>query len=505
MTNDLHCLLFNFNLQLASNARSLGCYRIAHFLREHGWNAEVIEYAAYWDLERLKQLARSRITDRTRWIGTSHMFSCWNSVMEEFLTWIRQTYPGIRLISGSAVNPGFDSSVIDYYIQGYGEYAVLALLRWLFGNGDKPRFNLLAGRGRKVISAIAEYPAYPLQSLMVKYQARDFILPGEWLGIEFARGCKFSCAHCNFPVLGVRGDHTRDAEDCRQQLMDAYDRWGVTGYYVADETFNDRTEKITKFADVVQQLPFEPWFSGYIRADLMIARDRDREELARMGFRGHFYGIESFQHSAAKVVGKGMDSERLKQGLLDARDYFQRTGNGWYRGEISLIIGLPTESIQQFQDTMAWLDQYWADQYVQSHVLLLPQHHADKPNRLANECAKHGFVPMTDAEIQQAQSQYASPSFEKFEKIMVGGVMKWKNPLMNIYQAAELEQQVYDKWSTTRAPNGHGIDVFRYASVLLHDRDLPSRLSVDNYTMDQLIKTRQSTIIENYINKKLGI
>lgn len=501
----MHCLIFNFNKQLANNARSLGCYRMAHFLREHGWDVEVIEYAAYWDLTRLQQLARSRITEKTQWVGVGHVFSDWNDTMEQFFLDLKRRHPNIAVISGSAVNPAFQSQAIDYYVQGYGEYATLELLKYLFSNGSAPRFNLLASGAKKIIPAIAAYPAYPMPSLMVKYQPRDFVLPGEWLGIEFARGCKFSCAHCNFPVLGVRGDHTRDAEDCREQLMDAYDRWGVSGYYVADETFNDRTEKITKFADVVETLPFEPWFSGYVRADLMISRAQDREELARMGFRGQFYGIESFTHSAAKTVGKGMESDRLKQGLLDIKKYFQTTGNGRYRGEISLIVGLPTETISQFQDTMSWLKQHWGGQYCQAHVLGLLMNQDDKPNRLALECQKHGYREMTAEEISQAEHRVPNPHFRRIENRLVGSLTKWKNHDMDIYQAAELEQQVYDEWSDITKPNGHGIDVFRYASVLLHDHDLDSRLSVDSFTMNNLIQTKQTEIIENYINQKLSI
>ena len=103
--------------------------------------------------------------------------------------------------------------------------------------------------GRPLLSANDQYSAFPMKSLNVIYEDRDYIQPYEWLGIEFARGCKFSCDFCNFPVLGVKGDYSRDADDFGIQIKDAYDRFGVTNYLVADETFNDRTEKIAKFAD----------------------------------------------------------------------------------------------------------------------------------------------------------------------------------------------------------------------------------------------------------------
>ena len=71
-----------------------------------------------------------------------------------------------------------------------------------------------------------------------------------------------------------------------------------------------RVEKITKFADVVEKLDFVPWFSAYIRADLLIARPRDREELLRMNLTGHYYGIETFNRESGKIIGKGYDTEK---------------------------------------------------------------------------------------------------------------------------------------------------------------------------------------------------
>ena len=110
---------------------------------------------------------------------------------------------------------------------------------------------------------------------MIKYEDRDFIKSTEWLTIEFARGCIFKCPYCTFPILGVKFDPSRDSEDAYTQLQDAYDRYGVTNYFVSDETFNDKPEKIAKFADMAERLSFNPWYSGFIRADLMVSRGQE--------------------------------------------------------------------------------------------------------------------------------------------------------------------------------------------------------------------------------------
>lgn len=505
----MHCLLFNFNKKLADNARALGCYRIAHFLREHSWDVEVIDYAAYWNLEQLKTLAKSRITKNTQWIGTSHLFSVWGDTMEEFCLWIKTTYPWIKIISGSAANPAFQSKAIDYYVQGYGEYAILELLKYLFSNGTRPTFNLLTDGGKKIIPAISAYPAYPMSSLMVKYQDRDFILPGEWLGVEFSRGCKFSCAHCNFPVIGVKGDYSRDASDFREQIMDAYDRWGVEGYYMADETFNDRTEKITKFADVVETLPFEPWFTGYMRADLLVSRPRDREELARMGVRGHFYGIESFNNTATRAVGKGMTPERLKQGILEVKDYFKRTGNGLYRADMSFIIGLPGESLSELEKNTEWLEQNWSDESVTFHVLILFKNSIDKTSQLSQEYLKHGYKEMSKEDIDREESRGRLPLI-KAEKLSMDRYRErfifWENPLMTIFDATQMEEKLFKQWHGFDNPIGsRKIDVFRLSSTLLHEFNIQERCEMTNYKLNQFRDKKQKEIVKNYIEKKLSL
>ena len=123
-----------------------------------------------------------------------------------------------------------DSIVLE---PGFGEGALLELLKYLFSNGPLPKFSLLSAVG-KAISANDVYPSFPMNSLMIKYEDRDFIQPYEWLGVEFARGCKFACAFCSYPVLGVKGDYSRDAKDFELQMRDAYDRFGITKYYVSD-------------------------------------------------------------------------------------------------------------------------------------------------------------------------------------------------------------------------------------------------------------------------------
>jgi len=479
------CLIFNVSTEKLG--RTVGAYRIAHCLREHNWDVEIIDYAMYWTPEEFKDLARSRIDKNTKFIGFSHMFSLWSEILEDFTAWLKVEYPDVVIISGSGVAPQFKSKCIDYYIQGFGENALLVLLKWLFSNGELPKFSIF---NKKLINGNEMYPSFPMKSLMVKYQDRDFIRPDEWLGIEFARGCKFKCAFCNFPVLGVKGDYSRDAADYYTQLMDAYDRFGVTNYLVADETFNDRTEKITKFADATQLMSFKPWFTGFVRADLMISRKEDKEELSRLGFLGHLYGIESFNKESVKVVGKGMDPEKIKAGLIDAKNYF--TSKGRYRGTMSFIIGLPEDTVQQTENTISWLKENWRGQSFIPFALEIPVGEFDTLSKLSADYKKYGYTVMEDSDINW------NPSGQR------GGVsntvLPWQNKFMNINQAIELQKKMYKE--LYEKENGFTLNCWNISSNGI-DGDLTARLNrcAEEENDARIMKTR----VESYKNKKLGI
>jgi hypothetical protein len=418
--------------------------------------------------------------------------------MEEFAGWIKKNYPGVMLISGSSVNPMFQSKSIDYYIQGFGEYAVLELLKYLAGNGPRPHMVLL--RNQKVIPAIEKYPAWPMKSLMVRYEDRDYIQTNEWLTIELSRGCKFKCAFCQFPVLGIKEDTSRDASDFEIQLKDTYDRFGITSYMIADETFNDRTEKISKFADVVEHLDFDPWFSAYIRADLIAVHPGQRQELLRMNLLGQFYGIESMNAKTVKSVGKGMDPERIKRCLIDTKDYFLSNGRKLYRGHIGLMAGLPFETEQSLKSAVDWIIDNWQGQSFGFHPLLLPKKDSVvKHSSISSNLLAYGYEEMSPEEISQGNPEHyekVKKIQKKYEYTQVGQEVYWKNANMNLFDAQRIIAEIYDIKKQHDFRPGNFMINYRLTEPL----DVVQRLELSFDQYDGLIDPN----IQDYINKKLG-
>ena len=454
--------------------RSPGAHRIAHWLRCHDWDIEVLDFLPFWSVQELIEYCKSRIDAETKFIAFSYMFFTpqFNNFPVELLVWIKQNHPDIKIIVGSQEKYVHGYEYVDYIIAGYGEYAILELLKYLFSNGSRPKF-VMEEPFFKYIDANKFYPAYPMKSLTVSYEQRDYLSSEEWLGIEFSRGCMFKCDFCNYPILGVKGDYTRDASDFQQQVTDTYDRFGVKNYVVADETFNDRTDKITKFADIVEKLDFDPFFQGFLRADLLVSRPRDKEELLRMNFLAHFYGIETFNHRSGKSIKKAMHPDKLKDGLIDIRKYFSSHGTGRYRGFISLIFGLPHETVESLDSTKRWLIENWQQQSFGGGPLEI-RLSSNNSSLISDKYEEYGYRKIADD--------------DRFPGLL------WENDHMNVFQAQAIAQEFQNLYAD---PN---YDFRVYAHWLPDTENI--NLSKNQITPDDRIRILSR--IKAYIHKKLN-
>jgi hypothetical protein len=111
-----------------------------------------------------------------------------------------------------------------------------------------------------------------------------------------------------------------------------------------------------------------------------------------MQFNGQFYGIESFNRPSAAAIGKGMDSDKIKQVLLDTKAYFLKH-NGYYRGSISLIAGLPYDTEETMGETLKWCEEHWKTNNVLIHPLVIPSNTLENtsPSVLSTQYEKQGY------------------------------------------------------------------------------------------------------------------
>jgi hypothetical protein len=360
------------------------------------WDAEVIDFASFWKLEELQELVRSRTSNKTVMFcfGTAFL-NPWSPYLNEFITWLKKTYPTIPVVVGGNNALVTPAVYVDYWVDSYGENAILALCKHLIGTLGAPLMTDSAFFGsKKVIRGLHHYPSAPLDNYLVDYEVRDFMMPYECPQIETARGCMFSCSYCNFPIIGQAKDVSVSKEEFKRQMQTGYEKWGIVNWRVMDETFNDRPEKLQKYADAVDELGYNPWICGFARGDLVVKHREYWDTYIRLGFLGHSMGIETFNHDAGKLVRKGMNPDKLQQGLLDFQAYTDIHAPRRYRANIQMICGIPGETVESWNESITWLNTHWTRQSASAHILEVPDYDETLTNqsRFTKELVDNGLI-----------------------------------------------------------------------------------------------------------------
>ena len=396
-------MLGNFDSNSMAPYRGFGNHRIATHLRKQGWDIECLDYTVHFTDDEIKWLLANRITKNTVFIGLSIIFylELQGDVqrVNRIIGHIRNKYPWVQIVAGGVKWFAVGLVDADWYVTGNGEFAMDAILKYLTGNGSEPKH--VSARNGKLIDAVHAYPCFPKRDARISFEERDHIQPHEALNIELARGCKFKCKYCSFPLIGLKGDMTRDEDSVYEELKENYDRWGVTNYYVTDDTVNDTTEKMEKMANAIRRLDFKPSLHGYARADLLIHHGRKTwDDMIDMGLISHSYGVETLNHQSGKEVGKGMNPEKVKEGLLEVEEYFNKNTDTFYTGSLTMIAGLPYESFETLDNGKEWLNKYWNNHGIKYLPLLIHEPKDTSYNEIdmsnANNFKKYGYTFLHD-------------------------------------------------------------------------------------------------------------
>lgn len=374
--------------------RGYGVHRIASQIRSAGYTCLVVDFSSALTFDLYKEIIDSSVGPETlmvgfsttwmpyRWpekpgeftnqipghhIGEEHELSHlkeekydWrkeNLVVKfgqndvaEWLQYPKTINPKLKIVlGGSKADFYMDLDNVDHVIFGIAETMTIDLLDKLSGK-TKRIFNKYIDYDRK-----AHAPTWDFRESSTRYTDLDFIQPQETLNLEVGRGCRFKCAFCNFPLIGQKNvnDYLKYPTIIRDELLENYERWGTTKYFIVDDTFNDSTEKLEMLAKVMSDLPFKIKFWCYTRVDLLAAHPEQIELLKELGVAETFFGLETFNDQSSKTIGKGMPSSRRKDTLYRAKEIW---GNRvWMEG--GFMIGLPYETRASWQQTVDWLKQ----------------------------------------------------------------------------------------------------------------------------------------------------
>tara|TARA_B100001778_G_scaffold84225_1_gene68393 strand:+ start:1810 stop:3336 length:1527 start_codon:yes stop_codon:yes gene_type:complete len=378
--------------------RYAGTYRVATELRQAGYSVQIVEFFTQWDEDQIIKIVDKFITRETLLVGFSCTFflpkkMAWagrskirnlikghdsNSKEQgdernpiagnpgiasilfgredifDLLDYIKQRSPKCKTMVGGARSYLAEdepyNNKVDFVLSGQSDVSILALADHVFYDAD-----LKVSYTKNNCSIIKEedYPVENYTTSRILYEDNDLIFPGEILPIELARGCIFKCSFCSYNLIGKKvWEFNRAPELVASDLIDAYNKFGSTGFMFCDDTYNDSVDKVERLHKEFVKLPFELSFSTYARADMLVSRPHTAPLLYESGMRSVFFGIETLNHASGKSIGKGMEPERLKDGLCEIKAL-----PGWKDIVTSsgFIVGLPYDTEDTIRNTFEWL------------------------------------------------------------------------------------------------------------------------------------------------------
>jgi hypothetical protein len=365
-------ILFTDTVQFDVKSRGYGAHRLASQIRTNGYTCLVIDFSSLVDWSTYTEILKRAVGANTLAVGYSTTWMPFklgtdirssnpgegdgddadrlhnDSLVSAFahddykqwIDYVKLLNPKTKTILGGAKIDFYLNAPVDYIVVGIGETETIDLLDSLSGKSRRI-FNRIIDHDRK-----AHNTSWDFRDSTTRYTEYDLILPNETLNLEISRGCKFKCAYCSYPLIGQKtSDYLKHPEVIRRELIDNYERWGTTKYFIVDDTFNDSTEKMQMFADISQSLPFELKFWCYLRADIIAAHPEQIQLLKDAGLQETYFGLETFNPKTAKFIGKGMASDKIVDTMYKCKEAW---GPRSYIAA-GIIIGLPYETQSSIQ------------------------------------------------------------------------------------------------------------------------------------------------------------
>jgi radical SAM superfamily enzyme YgiQ (UPF0313 family) len=465
-----------------SYSRNAGVYKIATEMRNLGHAVEVIDFLVYWSDDDIKNLLNDRIP-YVDVVGWSAQFFFNFNFYKKWCEYIKQIKSNIVFIAGGPkVTNLLNFTESKYLIAGYAEHAIQDILDHIEKKSNNLKFTLV--NGAYYVDCAVQYKSDKLPNMVIDYHPSDYLTQHETLTLGTSRGCIFKCLFCTYPHIGKKKHELQreGAQTYYDELLNNYEKWGITNYYLSDETANDDIDKFLDLREALQNLPFKIDLTGFARLELL-ASHRDRWQLYKdIGFTNFHFGVETFNPAALKTVGKGYPPEKLQNTLIELRDYFRDDVFIF----ISLIVGLPNETLESFDElTLNWINTKGKD-VINGRIIYPLDIHRESPFAVGSEFSRnymqYGYEEMSEKDIEIELSLDPRLTIEKVHATSKYNIL-WKNQHWNTFTAERFAESIgyavewntnCSVWTRARAlsvgiPNEDIIRLAKKSNILLRN------------------------------------
>lgn len=457
---------------LQNNSRSSGAHEIVNIAVEHGIDATNLDYWRTWPRDLLIESLLSWFdNDNEPWIGLSGSIDgSSTNAFKDLVLDLKKEIPQLKVILGGYRVSVGDEDWVDISFIGR---SVNIFTDWIKQKSiDKFLFAVSPPTYKNPGHVILEDPVAPI------LKDTDFWQPQEVLSVETALGCKFNCSFCGYDFRNNKNPVIANMDKFISSVQTANEKFGITNFFLADDTINEVDDKLEFLQAVVKEVDFDIEFMSFARADVLGAKPHQIDMINNANIKTLFFGIESMTPGVTKMIRKGGKPERMFQTLKMFKEASPDTftyGN-W-------IIGLTGDSEKDLREQA---DKVLEDQLLTSagcNVLRLYTN-LDNPDVMSDidkDPAKFGYTVL-GRDREWPELGYASHS--------------WKNDWTTSKEADVLSNE-WDK----RMQNGL-TSVFTAHEILSVKALLPN-MPIANYNnMLQLLNRSQKQMVNKYIKQK---
>jgi radical SAM superfamily enzyme len=363
-------ILFTDIITNYDNILSLGIgpYKLANTLRKSGYSCLVVHHTSKFTVDEIYKLLDATVSDKTYLIGFSTTFYNYNirntknadpleenfnlfpqgsEFDDQIFCHIKRLNNKIKIaVGGPMINADFKCKYADFLVLGYAEANIVNLVDHV-----KDRVPLKDSyrniNNNKIIIKNVMAEGYEFTTDSMTWLPED-VVNHTILPIEIGRGCIFSCAFCSFPMNGKQKlDFVKESEIIADELLYNFNNYGITQYYIVDDTFNDSVDKLIQLREVMIGLPFKPEFWCYARLDLICTHPDTMQMLYDIGIRKIMFGIETLDRKSGLAIGKGYSREKQIAMISHIKETYPEI-----HMHGSFIIGAPYESEESIRRTL---------------------------------------------------------------------------------------------------------------------------------------------------------
>ena len=297
----------------------------------------LFEYYFNKNFEIFEQIINTINKNKINFVGFS-VFNTNRYFVVETANHIKRKFPKVKIIFGGpevfAIKlEGYKNlDFVDYFVTGEGE---IALKKIITGLSTK---NIFEFEEKKEINFFPDFNDFDLNEY-----PRKKALP-----VLFGRGCINKCNFCSERLLYKYYRH-KDENFFIDELFYYKEKFGIEWITFYDSMLNANIKSFEKVLDLMIKRKLQLKWD----AQIGIRNDMNDEVFSKMkeaGCINLFIGLESGSDIILSKMNKNFTT-------AIARNFFKKLKDANLHFEISLIIGYPDETEEDFKKTLSFLDE----------------------------------------------------------------------------------------------------------------------------------------------------